>query len=435
VNLAHKAFSIFKRDALLFIVNLLTGVLVARMLGPLALGAWLAMSLVVSYSESLGRIKTDAAAVYLIGKKIYKREDILFNMNLISLASSVLILSIIYLLFNHIYDYIFDKQLVDYRLQFALTLGIIPLQFFYLNFTYFHIAEENYRVHNSMVFIQAITNVIFLITMLFFFSAGVWAVVLSSIFSMAAGLIFGYVAIDKLDWKRGRPSKEICWDLIKSGFNFYLGGVANQLQLTGINMFSAIYLRQDSLAFLTQGQGVGRLLQKFVDPACTVIFSRTSRSNEDVAIKNTCVAFRVSCILLFCGAVFLSIFGKAIVILLYGLEFERSATVMLILIPGLVINNLAQVLINFFYGINRANLIPRMQVVPLIIQLILGWLFIQHWGLMGIAAAMSFGLSIYGLIVVIVFLVTTKTPALMILPGSADLIYIKSFISSKLNYS
>tara|TARA_Y100001934_G_C12377803_1_gene790289 strand:- start:2716 stop:2940 length:225 start_codon:yes stop_codon:yes gene_type:complete len=73
-------------------------------LGPRALGLWVILSMLPSYAEAIGRIKTDVAAVYFLGQKSFRREDVLFNMNLITLASAVFILAFILWQFQPIYD-------------------------------------------------------------------------------------------------------------------------------------------------------------------------------------------------------------------------------------------------------------------------------------------------------------------------------------------
>jgi len=69
MSITSKVFSIFQRDALIFIANLLTGVVIARTLGPDILGAWVILMIIITYAEVLGRPKSDLASVYYIGKK------------------------------------------------------------------------------------------------------------------------------------------------------------------------------------------------------------------------------------------------------------------------------------------------------------------------------------------------------------------------------
>ena len=71
MSFAQKTFSIFKRDVLLFILNVFTSIVIARKLGQELLGVWVIISLIPGYAEAFGRTKFDLAAVYFIGKKKY----------------------------------------------------------------------------------------------------------------------------------------------------------------------------------------------------------------------------------------------------------------------------------------------------------------------------------------------------------------------------
>ncbi len=71
MSIANKAFSILKRDIVLFFSQLITSVIIARKLGPEMVGTWVILSMIPTYAESFGRIKFDIAAVYFLGKKKY----------------------------------------------------------------------------------------------------------------------------------------------------------------------------------------------------------------------------------------------------------------------------------------------------------------------------------------------------------------------------
>ena len=162
-----KAFSLLKRDLLLSITNLITGIFLARALGPTALGIWGILALVSSFAESLGRIKVDQAAVYFIGKRHYRPEAIYFQINLIAILTSVLIVIVFLLNFDWIYGWLFKNSTGNYKKLFLVLLLQIPIQFLLMNHAYFHIANENIFCYNKMLIIQAWTNSILSAVLLF----------------------------------------------------------------------------------------------------------------------------------------------------------------------------------------------------------------------------------------------------------------------------
>src|SRR6266545_7282496 len=91
-GLARKSLSIAKRDVVLMGSNFATGVVVARVLGPSALGIWVIFQLILSYAEALGRPKFDQAAVYYLGRRTYDAGTVAFNLHVLAVGSASLLL-------------------------------------------------------------------------------------------------------------------------------------------------------------------------------------------------------------------------------------------------------------------------------------------------------------------------------------------------------
>ncbi len=102
-GLSAKSFSLFKRDAFLFVTNLATGIVVARKLGPEALGVWVILQMILAYAESFGRIKCDIAAVYYLGQKKYEVADVVLTLNALAIITSTLIIGIAFSQFDRLY--------------------------------------------------------------------------------------------------------------------------------------------------------------------------------------------------------------------------------------------------------------------------------------------------------------------------------------------
>lgn len=54
MSLAKKSFSMFQRDALLFVTGTITSILIARKLGPDVMGIWMVITLIPIYAETFG---------------------------------------------------------------------------------------------------------------------------------------------------------------------------------------------------------------------------------------------------------------------------------------------------------------------------------------------------------------------------------------------
>ena len=87
-------FALFGRDALLFLSTLITGIIIARYLGPEMMGVWAILLLIPGYAEAFGRLKFDVASVYFFGKKEASLGDLTFLLHFISIVSSMIMLTV-----------------------------------------------------------------------------------------------------------------------------------------------------------------------------------------------------------------------------------------------------------------------------------------------------------------------------------------------------
>lgn len=227
---------------LLFVTRLATGIIVARTLGPAALGVWVILYLVPSYAEALGRLKVDSASVYFIGQKTFRREDILFNINLIGLASAGVVLAVIMWQFDPIYEWLLKNEAGDYKTEFLVLMAQIPLQFLYLNYSYFHIADESIRAYNRMVVIHAWANSLIAVALLTLTPLGLWSLILGALIGTSLALLYGWSSIDRRGWVAGHGSHLISFAMIRYGVHLYMGGVLAQLQQSGTSLIAVTYL-------------------------------------------------------------------------------------------------------------------------------------------------------------------------------------------------
>ena len=116
----------------------------------------------------------------------------------------------------------------------------------------------------------------------------------------------------------------------------------------------------------------------------------------------------------------LSFIAKPLVVLLYGIEFELTALVLVIAIPGIVIGSSSLTLKTFFEGSGQASIIPKVQTIPVILQVGIAYFLISLYGLIGAAISFSVGFSLYGLAVLITFLKVNKVSFYKMIPRIED---------------
>ena len=99
--------------------------------------------------------------------------------------------------------------------------------------------------------------------------------------------------------------------------------------------------------------------------------------------------FRVTFSILSIIGVILFLIADYLIIFLYGIDFASTADVLEIALPGVVIGSSCLALQTFFEGKGLANIIPKLQIIPVILQVGFAYIFISLWGLNGAAMAFS----------------------------------------------
>ena len=131
---------------------MVSGVVIARILGPEALGLWAILQLIPGYAEAFGRLKFDISAVYFLGKKKAQLGEMIFTLNLLALITSSIIIAIFLFKFDWFYSHLFKNSITDMR---HLALGIllvIPLQFLNTNYNYIHLTLSKIKRYINVSF-------------------------------------------------------------------------------------------------------------------------------------------------------------------------------------------------------------------------------------------------------------------------------------------
>tara|TARA_Y100001968_G_scaffold307221_2_gene324833 strand:- start:18003 stop:19313 length:1311 start_codon:yes stop_codon:yes gene_type:complete len=432
MNLAKSSTSIFKRDSLIYFVHFITSIIISRKLGLAALGIWSILQLISSYSECFGRTRIELAAIYFIGKKKYKEEDVLASIHFVLFISTILIYLIGFSNFDLIYNMLFKDIEINQSREMSLVILSIPFSFLYISYSYFFIALEDIANYNRIVVIYSSILSSSSIFLLSFTQIGLLGIIFPYLFSPLIASIFAILALPVGIIKNGNHQYKITYSLLKYGLQFYLTSIFAEFQISGTRLITAYLLNPANVAFIAQGQKFTQLQEKLVSPLQTTLLPRISRSSKLHAINITLKAFRVSTIILFLSTIFILLIIRPTIELIYGQEFIPIANVIYIILPGLYFRNLTKILNSYFSGAGKEFVNSTLQIIPTILQLGLSWYLVNKYGFMGGAIAISISMLIFGISYIGFFIYFAKIDLKKLIPKMEDFNYIKDFIISNI---
>jgi O-antigen/teichoic acid export membrane protein len=387
-------------------------VVVARTLGPHALGLWVILNLIPSYAETLGRLKVDVAAVYYLGKGLYKPGDVVFVLNAIAIASGCLIVLPVFLFFDKFSVALFAADAPSVEPYIYVMLLQVPVNFLYVNYTYLHIQREDVGSLNAMVMTRALLTSFLIIVGVFVLRLGLAALAIGQ----AAGLLCAFLlgiyryGISKREAKRIEP--RLVKDLVRYGSKLYVANVAAYFNTYSTQAIVVAFCPPAQVAFFSIAQQLAQLVSKVTDALGTFLYSRVSRTQKvSESALLAARAFRVSLVVLLPCVIVASVAVAPVLLLLYGPSYEPVLIPFWIILPGVTIAAAATTLGMFFQGIGRADLIAKIAFVPVLAQLSLGLLLVRHLQITGAAIAFLAALLASTAIQIAVFVRLTGSSA------------------------
>lgn len=419
---------VFRVEVLVFVLTFSTSILIARKLGLNALGIWAILRLISSYLECFGRLKTEAAVIYFIGKNKYKRDEIFLSSLFINFIMIGILYTFSYFNFENIYTFFFKNSSQDFRFELKFVMGSIIFQFLFVNFTSLFPAIKDFKTYNKLFILNTLLTLFLTFICLLFTPFGVSGLCVIYSLSPLICLFYSFRLFPRRFIKTFSLNYLAIKDVFIYSIQFYLIAILQELQQSGSRLITASFLAPTAIAFLDQGQKFSSLLQKTVSPLQVTLIPLISSSDKEKAIKTVSRVIRVYSIMLLFASIILYISINPIINILYGEKFLPIATIVYFLIPSIFLKNITSIISCFYIGTGKAIKNVYLQILTISLQLPLTIFFIKQFGYIGVVYSILISTSIYSSIFIIYFLSTSKLKLSNLFPNLSDFKYIFSFI-------
>jgi O-antigen/teichoic acid export membrane protein len=432
--LSDKLLSLFTRDAILFFTTLLTGVVIARQLGPEMMGIWVLLLLIPGYAEAFGRLRLDLSAVYFLGKGKVRIGEVTFILHLIAIITASIILIVFTYNFDWFYSSIFNN--VDKNINTLIygVLCIIPLRFIYINYSYLLISQENVQAYNKLVIIQALTTSLLTISLIIILEIGVLGALIGNGIGLILAIIYGSIKISHIEKINTRLNFKLVYEMFLYAKHFYLSGLIGFFQGNIASLISAVFVNPAQIAFFAIGKSICEISTRMVPTAMnTLLFPRISNS-DDMGTNKDLIArsFRITLFILSISSIVLIFLIDLIVVVLYGVEYLPLIDVFYIMIFGVALSQSSSVFTSYFSGIGRADILSKVTFFPLLAQIALAIILIPDLGIKGAAIALLVSSILLFIFQIFFFLKVSKLKINDIIIQYSDLLTVKNFIKVKI---
>ena len=434
MNITDKVFSIFIRDVVLFVTTLLTGIVIARYLGPEKMGIWTLLLLIPGYAEAFGRLQLDVSSVYFIGKRKIKFGEAAFILHSVSVIMVTVIALVGFLNIDFLHNQIFKNVEMDVQGLIYGVFLIIPLRFIYINYSYLLIAREKVKSYNKLVIIQALTTSVLSIVMIMLMDFGILGALIGNIIGLLISIIYGATKVNSIDRMRPNFTTSLIIEMAKYSAHLYVNGLVGFFQNNVSTLIAAYYVTPAQIAFFALGKSMSEVSTRMVPAAVnTILFPHVSSSSDEKgSIELVARSFRVTLLIISTTTVILFYLIKPIVFILYGEDYYPLIDIFVIIITSVVMVQSSSVLMSYLTGSGKVHLLPKLSILPLLLQILLSFFLVPDLGILGIAVSYAISSACLFIFQVVFFLKLTEIKLKSLFIRYEDFKTIKNFLVTKL---
>ena len=399
----------FSSRILIFVLGLGTSIIVARTLGPKGKGIYTLILLIPTVMLRLGTLGIEVANVYFTGSKKYKIEDIVSN----SLLSSLLLGSILFLLFFNIYplsifqNFLKSNQLNGIYLRFAVLAVPFLLLSGYLRSIL--LGKEEIIIFNKINILETVFDLMVIIILLLIFKQGIFgaiiAFLLTSIFT-ALLVIFFIKKYTKINFSyNGKLFK----DTINYGIMAYFSNLTTFLNYRLDMFLVAFFLGPIEVGYYSITVGMAEKIWMLPNSISTVLFPRISSIENTKANNLTPRVARHTFFIILITSLILAVLAKPLIKILFGDVFLPSVMPLLILLPGIISISVAEIICTDLAGRGMPKYSFYSAVISLGVNIPLNLWLIPRWGISGAAFASTVAYIMSALVIISIFVKISHT--------------------------
>lgn len=398
----HRSFvkdsiSVLRSNMTGLFFKILTGVVVARALGPEGKGLIAFLMVFPGLAINIADLGVRQATVYFTGNNKYETASVVraaSGLYLIAVTCCVLAAGSL-LLWNR-------TEAITLPMI-ALCLCMIPLSLFQSYSRGLMLGEQQIGSYNRFLWIPIVLTTFFTVILVWFLDLGVLGALLAPLLSLLPIVCLGAYLITR------RYSLVPSWDLVLMRGIFSLGilfsvtiFVRSLGQRIPVLMLEEFSLFQQ-VGIFSVGLAFSELLSQAPKAAGVMVFARSVRAEDRAAFSLRVVSLFRVCVLvgLVCGVPLFYVCGFAIE-LLYGESFVASAKVVQIMLPGVIAMSAYRVLNMDFAGRGRPLFSLWVCLFAIIINLLICYFLKEQFDAVKAAIALSASnvISVIGITVI-----------------------------------
>jgi len=398
----------------------LTGIILARALGPDGRGVYSLFLLSVSFAQAVLSLGVGVSAVYYIGKRAFPLRDIVSNAQFVVLAAAAASGALVLLAAPTVGGRLLDAGAPFWAFAFA-----VPLFVEFNLLTSVLQGRERFLQMNLVVLAQPLLLLGLLVAGLAAGGFGTPAAVLFWAGSVLAASALGlwFVGPEHVDPAAAlRPKWAVLREQILFGAKGQLGNLMQLLNYRLDQFLVALFVSEAGVGLYAVGVSVSEAVWFVANSVAVVLLPRLTAAGPGEAAELTPVVCRNTLLASALAATGLGVVSIWLVPLLFGEDFSGSVRPLLWLLPGTVALAGSKVLASYVFSRGRPLVNSAITVASLVVTVAADLALIPLFGVSGAAAASSLAYASHLALSVAAYRAISGQPAFdALVPARSDI--------------
>ncbi len=390
------------------VIKVLTGILIARYLGPDGKGMYTSLLVVPTMILALSEMGIRRSTIQHIAEKKYPAQKIVSVLAVFLLFTSIIGVIITAFVYRSFDPTTFNLTMI------GLALSSIPIRLINKFNKGILIAEERFKLSNKLKRIPVIADFLFIIVFLIILKLSVTGALIALVISNIISAIYGLRIISRKYKIRFRFNLEIMKSLFSLGIVYAIA-----IFLARLNFKIDIILLQElasstEVGFYSLGSNIAEKWQSPFAVGAVILASSANAKDQNRVNQNIARLFRMTLLFAVSVSVIIFILAPFLVPVVYTDAFAPSIPVVQYILPAIVWLISAKLLASRIAGLKKTHYLIYIHIPSLIVNIILNIVFIPDYGAMGavFATNVSYFLSFLGTIIVHAYVSGTSITSL-----------------------
>ena len=372
----------FSSRFLAAIFTSLSTILISRAFGPVGKGIFTMVAFFPALALSFGHLGLGNANTYLISQDKEKSKKFFYNSFWYGLIIGWLFIIVFTLIYRFSPTSLVGKGQIG-SWAFYLSLFAIPFVLWENFYQGIFVGRQEFKFFNLIILFSKILLFIGLVFLIYFYNINLSNIKIAIIYYVLLMSLPAIIYSLYFVFQYGFPfefDKEILRKTISFGIRSYLACLLAFLVLRSDIYFLNYFRGLEEVGWYSLAVGFCDGILLLISSITLVLFPKITE-NQEQGLETTLKVSRITSLALFVIIIFSYLFGKPIILLLFGEQFLNSILPLYILLPAIYFLAITSFLTQFFASKGFPWITVWLWFPGLIINILLNMLYIPKYGM------------------------------------------------------